>query len=101
MRYFNYLSIEEQKSLFFMPPKMIEVTDKPSLEHALGATLYMPATRKTIAQDIIAGKLTGLMSMVLCLEDAIGDNEVARAEKSLLDHIGQLALAVGQGLISW
>lgn len=101
MRYFNYLSIEEQKSLFFMPPQMIEVTDKPSLEHALGATLYMPATRKTIAQDIIAGKLTGLMSMVLCLEDAIGDNEVARAEKSLLDHIGQLALAVGQGLISW
>lgn len=101
MRYFNYLSIAEQQSLFFLPPESIAIQDKSLVEHALGATLYMPATRKTVAQDIIDGKLTGLMSMVLCLEDAIGDNEVIRAEKSVVDHLGQLALAVTRGLISW
>lgn len=101
MSYFNYLSNADQQSLFFLPPEPIRVQDKSLLEYALGATLYMPATRKTVAQDIIAGKLTGLMSMVLCLEDAIGDNEVAKAEKSVVDHLGKLILAIEQGVISW
>lgn len=101
MRYFNYLSIPQQQALFFQLPQSIAIHDKTLLEHALGATLYMPATRETIAQDIIDGKLTGLMSMVLCLEDAIGDHEVIKAEKLVVDHIGQLALAIAQGLISW
>jgi len=100
MRYFNYLTPAEEKSLFFLPPQSIAPTNKYLLEHALGATLYMPATRTTIAQDIIEGKLTGLMSMVLCLEDAIGDNEVIRAEGLLVHHIEQLTLAVAQGGIS-
>lgn len=101
MRYFNYLSAAQQQELFFLPPEFIETKDKNLLEHALGATLYMPATRSTIAQDLIAGKLTGLLSMVLCLEDAIGDNEVNKAEESLLDHLGQLALGIKQEVISW
>jgi citrate lyase beta subunit len=101
MRYFNYLSAVEEERLFFIPPHSIALDNKFLLEHALGATLYMPATRMTIAQDIINGKLTGLMSMVLCLEDAIGDNEAIRAEKLLVTHIGQLALAVAQEVISW
>lgn len=101
MRYFNYLTAEEEQDLFFLPPQSIAVNDKHLLEHALGATLYMPATRMTIAQDIIDGKLKGLMSMVLCLEDAIGDKEVIRAEELVVKHIENLALAVGQGIISW
>jgi len=100
MRYFNYLTAAEEQTLFFLPPQSINLTNKYLLEHALGATLYMPATRQGVAQDIIDGKLTGLMSMVLCLEDAIGDNEVIQAERLLVNHIGQLALAVAQGVIS-
>ena len=100
MRYFNYLTAAEEKNLFFLSPQSIATTDKYLLEHALGATLYMPATRTTVVHDIIAGKLTGLMSMVLCLEDAIGDNEVIKAEGLLVNHIGQLALAVAQGVIT-
>ena len=101
MRYFNYLTPAEEETLFFLPPQPISTRNKYLLEHALGATLYMPATRKTVAQDIIDGKLTGLMSMVLCLEDAIGDNEVIKAEGLLVSHIRQLVLAVAQGAISW
>jgi citrate lyase beta subunit len=100
MRYFNYLSGREQEEVFLKVPQSIAVDNQSLLEHALGATLYMPATRTTIAQDIIAGKLTGLMSMVLCLEDAIGDNEVSKAEESLVSHLRQLSLAVNQEVIS-
>ena len=100
MRYFNYLTAAEEQTIFFLPPQSIAATNKDLLEYALGATLYMPATRKTVVQDIIDGKLTGLMSMVLCLEDAIGDNEVIKAERLLVNHIRQLALAVAQGGIS-
>lgn len=101
MRYFHYLSAEEEQSLFFLSPQSIPLDDQSLLEHALGATLYMPATRQTVAQDIIDGKLKGLMSMVLCLEDAIGDNEVTRAEELVVHHLGQLALAVERGDTLW
>ena len=99
MRYFNYLSAHEEQELFFQCPKPIDVTNKELLEHALGATLYMPATRSTIAQDISGGKLKGLTSMVLCLEDAIGDNEVLKGEESIVSQIKELALKVQQGTI--
>lgn len=99
MRYFNYLSTADQEKLFFLAPEAIAIDNQQVLEHALGATLYMPATRKTISQDIIAGKLKGLTSMVLCLEDAIGDNEVSVAEKSLVNHLEQMTVAVMQGVI--
>lgn len=100
MRYFNYLSAEEEKNIFFLAPQLINIDDQSLLECSLGATLYMPATRITVAQDIMDGKLIGLQSMVLCLEDAIGDNEVAKAEQLVVTHIRQLALAVERGHIS-
>ncbi len=100
MRYFNYLSAAQQEKLFFLAPQAIAVDNQQLLEHALGATLYMPATRPTISQDIIAGKLKGLTSMVLCLEDAIGDNEVNAAEGLLVTHLKQMSLAVIKGEIT-
>ena len=100
MRYFNYLTTTEEQDIFLRPPQPITRANKYLLEHALGATLYMPATRLAVVQDLIDGKLTGLMSMVLCLEDAIGDNEVKMAEGLLVNHIEQLALALTQGSLS-
>lgn len=100
MRYFNYLSAAQQEKLFFLAPQAIAVDNQQLLEHALGATLYMPATRPTISADIIAGKLKGLTSMVLCLEDAIGDNEVNTAEGLLVTHLKQMSLAVIEGAIT-
>ncbi len=32
----------------------------------LGATLYMPATRKDIAEVVLEGKIPGLRSLVVC-----------------------------------
>jgi citrate lyase beta subunit len=100
MRYFNYLTAEQEQEIFFLSPQSITVDNQALLEYALGATLYMPATRKTVAQDVMEGKLRGLMSMVWCLEDAIGDNEVELAEELIGHHFGQLALALSQDIIS-
>ncbi len=45
--------------------------------YQLGATLYMPATRTDLADVILRQKIPDLRSMVICLEDAIREDEVA------------------------
>lgn len=49
----------------------------------LGATLYMPATRQDIADAILLGKIPGLRSLVICLEDAVSEADIAVALKNL------------------
>lgn len=77
---------EGTQATFFKAPESFnkEKTPRAVLAYALGASLYMPGTRETIAQDIISKKIIGLASTVFCLEDSIGDAEVLFAEKNLL-----------------
>lgn len=51
--------------------------------YALGATLYMPATRADILEVIAGQKLPGLRSLVICLEDAVACADVDYALRSL------------------
>jgi len=44
--------------------------------YALGATLYMPALHPDIGEVIAGRKIGGVSSIVLCLEDALGENDV-------------------------
>ncbi|PCC99199.1 HpcH/HpaI aldolase/citrate lyase family protein [Halopseudomonas pelagia] len=44
--------------------------------YALGATLYMPATRLDILDVVYGGKLPELRSLVVCLEDAVSSTDV-------------------------
>lgn len=98
MKYFNYLSSQLEESLFYLRPTPFNLkSDKNILAYALGATLYMPATRKNIAEEIINHKHQGLISMVICLEDAIGNNELDEAEGNLIKQIHILAEAVLEG----
>lgn len=46
---------------------------------ALGATLYVPATRPDIVQILTGGAVPGLRSAVLCLEDSIAGADAPRA----------------------
>jgi citrate lyase beta subunit len=55
---------------------------KPS-PYALGATLYMPATRSDLPEIVQGRKLAGLKSMVICLEDAISERELPHALENL------------------
>lgn len=49
----------------------------------LGATLYMPATRSDIADAVMHGKIPGLRSLVVCLEDAVSEADVPLALTNL------------------
>lgn len=51
--------------------------------YALGATLYMPATRSDILDVIRGSKLPGLRSVVVCLEDAVAATDVDIALQQL------------------
>lgn len=51
--------------------------------YALGATLYMPATRQGLAEVVDGTKLRDLRSLVICLEDAVAEADVDQALANL------------------
>lgn len=51
--------------------------------YALGATLYMPATRVDLLDVVFRTKLPELRSLVVCLEDAVADIDVDTALRNL------------------
>lgn len=50
---------------------------------ALGATLYMPATRDDILDVVLGTKISDLRSLVVCLEDAVAATDVESALTNL------------------
>jgi citrate lyase beta subunit len=92
MRHFQQLPTVEAEALFHRTPA--EFTRDSAPEHlamALGATLYAPAVRPRLADDVARCHRDGLMSLVCCLEDAIRDDEVEGAEVNLADQLRRLA----------
>ena len=59
--------------------------------YALGATLYMPATRDDLWQVASGQKIPQLRSLVICLEDAVSDNEISTAINHLQHLLNRLA----------
>ncbi|MGW1070777.1 HpcH/HpaI aldolase/citrate lyase family protein [Streptomyces aureus] len=92
MRHFGHVTPEERQRLFHREPGVF-TSDSPArvLAAALGATLYSPATRPTLADDIVKQTTRGVVSMVLCLEDSIDDAEVTGAEENLVRQFTDLA----------
>lgn len=98
MRHFGHLAPVVRNGLFHQEPAEFGA-DSPArtLAVALGATLYSPATRPALARDILKQAERGVVSMVLCLEDSIGDDEVAGAEENLVRQFAELAAADAAG----
>jgi citrate lyase beta subunit len=91
MKYFTYFYEDELETLFFQKPKDFnKYSDREILSYGLGATLYMPATRPNIHQDLLSKKHEGLTSLVIDLEDAVGDVEVEKAEELLVGELLKL-----------
>jgi citrate lyase beta subunit len=91
MKYFTYFYENELESLFFQRPKDFnKYSDRELLSYGLGATLYMPATRPNIHQDLLSKKHEGLTSLVIDLEDAVGDTELEKAEERLIGEMLKL-----------
>ncbi|MEV4869577.1 HpcH/HpaI aldolase/citrate lyase family protein [Streptomyces syringium] len=98
MRHFGHLAPVVRNGLFHQEPAEFGA-DSPArtLAVALGATLYSPGTRPALARDILKQAERGVVSMVLCLEDSIGDDEVADAEENLVRQFAELAAAGAAG----
>ncbi|MCU1805896.1 HpcH/HpaI aldolase/citrate lyase family protein [Cytobacillus firmus] len=99
MRLFSDIPGEKINKMFYKKPGYFNKrSDRELLSYALGATLYMPATRPNIHQDLLSKKHAGLSSMVICLEDAIGDDEVEMAEDLLCSELENLSSDLVKGL---
>ncbi|ARP70037.1 ATP/GTP-binding protein [Streptomyces pluripotens] len=99
MRHFGHIAPEVRQRLFHREPSEF-TADAPArlLAAALGATLYSPATRPRLADDIVKRAGDGVVSMVLCLEDSIDDADVAAGEENLVRQftdLGSLSRAAG------
>ena len=95
MRFFNDIDENITDKIFYKQPESYNINSpKEFLSYALGATLYMPATKTNIATDILKSKYPGLGSCVLCLEDAIDDSHLEEAEKNLFSNLRQLDEAI-------
>ncbi|MFB8024823.1 HpcH/HpaI aldolase/citrate lyase family protein [Streptomyces sp. NPDC056465] len=91
MRHFGHISPAVRESLFFREPCEFDTgSSSRMLSAALGATLYSPATRPRLADDVIKQAGQGVVSMVLCLEDSIDDAEVVGAEANLVQQFADL-----------
>ncbi|MFG3072787.1 HpcH/HpaI aldolase/citrate lyase family protein [Streptomyces sp. NPDC048225] len=92
MRHFGQIAPDVRKRLFHQEPCSF-TADSPArlLSAALGATLYSPATRPSLADDILKQGARGLVSMVLCLEDSIDDADVPEGEANLVRQLTDLA----------
>ena len=98
MRYFDYLTPEQEQDIFHhLPTEFSNCDDKQLLAYAVGAALYMPAVRPTIAEDIANRKIPGLVSLVIDLEDAVGDNQLLIAEENLFATLDKLRLYMDRG----
>ncbi|GGP34022.1 HpcH/HpaI aldolase/citrate lyase family protein [Streptomyces calvus] len=92
MRHFGHIGPAVRKRLFYREPSEF-TADSPArlLSAALGATLYSPATRPRLADDVVKQGGRGVVSMVLCLEDSIGDADVTAGEENLVRQFADLA----------
>src|SRR3954454_16749906 len=102
MEFFTYFYEEDIKRFFFRRPETFtKYTNRNLLSYGLGATLYMPATRPNIHQEILSKKHEGLTSLVIDLEDAVGDNEVTDAEAMLISQLLKLFFELNKGFLSY
>lgn len=97
LRHFGFLTQEQRSRLFAVPPQAFDRGSPPArLALALGATLYSPGTRHTLARDAERAAAIGTTSMVWCLEDAIAHEAVPGAERTVAAALRSLAVGAGQ-----
>ena len=99
MRHFSGLTDSDLKTFFkYYPAEFNRDTERETLGLALGAALYTPGSRVDFAQKILSesyssGAFTGLTTLIVCLEDAVADNELEQAEQNVVGEFKKLAKA--------
>jgi citrate lyase beta subunit len=92
LRHFDSFTEQDHEALFFRAPEEFTKTDsKELLSASLGATLYIPATRPELLNDLRKMRKRDATSVVVCLEDSIPDERVEEAEQNLHRLLTELA----------
>lgn len=103
---YNYSNKGRDKYLYHNIPLEIEAEEwdknsgKEVLQYAVGSLLYMPASNDKIAKKIISGEYSFIKSMVLDLEDSLGDDLVGFGQREIVKTIRELGEAVESGKIT-
>jgi citrate lyase beta subunit len=91
VRHFGFLTPEQGAALFeHLPQRFDATTERRTLAVGLGATLYTPGTRDDYARRMGHLVREGVASSVLCLEDAIPDDDVADGERNVIRQLRRL-----------
>lgn len=88
------------EGLKVQPKEFDKNSDKEVLQYAVGGLLYMPASNLKIADKLVNKKMPNVKSMVLDLEDALGDDLVGYGQRVICKIIDKLNSAVETGVIS-
>jgi citrate lyase beta subunit len=92
MRHFDFLDDADRGQLFHRAQESFDARSEPRvLATALGATLYCPATRPKLADDLSRRAAQGATSVVVCLEDSIPDDALAHGERNAIAQLRQFA----------
>lgn len=88
----DYRSINNYKT------NIIRAFDKNSgkevLQYAVGGLLYMPGTNTKISKKLLNKEDPNIKSLVLCLEDSIGDSIVEQAEECVKNTLDTIHTAI-------
>lgn len=78
----------------------VKYCKKNILQYSLGGLMYSPAANETIADSLINKKYPSVRSIAFCLEDAIEDSAVEKAEEQLYLSFEKIQNAVKEQKIS-
>ena len=100
MQHFQHLEDDVREQLFLHAPRSFADSDERDLlAIALGATLYVPATRAGLADIVSKRASEGVSSMVLDLEDAVADHEVESARANAVEALDKIASTDAVGML--
>lgn len=92
MQHFRHLDADTRERVFFLQPEDIETSDENNvLATALGATLYIPATRPDLTATVNKRTDEGVRSVVVDLEDAVADGDLDAALANTVQTLNELS----------
>lgn len=91
MKYFDYLEKEKTEEIFYKLPEEIDKnSDIEILRYSVGPLLYIPAINKDKLYKFFSGNVKGATSVVMCLEDSIGEAGEDEAIENIREIFGYI-----------
>lgn len=96
----HYLDKRYNYNIIVKPNTFNKNSGKEVLQYAVGALLYMPASNDKVASRIIVRQAEPWKSIVLDLEDALGDDLVGFGQRAIVKTVTKLGDAIKDGKLT-